>query len=735
MSGFLDRVGRWCAKHHWRTLGLWLVALVILVGVAGSVGGKPVDNFRLPGSDAQEAADVLQRNFHSESGASAYLVFRAPETSITDASWVHEVDATMARIARLPHVVGISDPYAPDAVSRDGMITRADVRYSREVIDIGREGYDELSDALTRTRDTGLQVEIGGPLALLEQSEGSTEWVGVLVAMVVLTLVFGSLLAMMLPIGVALAAVGIGQVLLTVLAGAVDVPSSTEQLVLMIGLGVALDYSLFIVSRYLDRVRGGEDVSVAAGHAAATAGVAVLFAGSTVIIAICGLALSGIWAVGMMGFGVALVVGVTVVAALTLLPALLGILARHANRSRFGVLRRSVRREYRGAQRWAAAVVRRPVMAMVSALVVLLVLASPVLALRLGQADAGTAPPSSSQRKAFDLLSDGYGPGFNGPLLIVADGDGVQGRNSLDGVSGAIAADAGVARVSAPRFNATRDVAVIEAFPTTAPHASETAELVKRLRTDVIPPNEPRGTRLLITGATAGNMDVADELQSRLPFVIATVTFVSFLLLVIAFRSLVVPLKAAIMNLLSIGVGYGVLVAVFQWGWAKELIGLSETVPIVSWVPLLMFAILFGLSMDYEVFLISSIREAHQRHGDNRRSVVEGLTSTARIISAAALIMLSVFGSFIAFPDTTVKMIGLGLAVSIFIDATIVRMVLVPASMILLGESNWWIPRWLDRILPRIDFEGSVPTIESVDTVPTPSSTPHDDRVPVGAGR
>jgi RND superfamily putative drug exporter len=733
MSGFLDRIGRWSARRHWRTLGIWVLAVIAFAFLAGSIGGKPIDNFRLPGSEAQKAADALERNFHNEAGGSAYLVFHSRQGTIADGPTVEQIERTISRVDALDHVVSVSDPFASGIPSSDGTITRAVVRYDRELVDVGRDGYLALRDAIEPARDAGVQVEIGGPMGLLEQTDASTEWVGVFVAMIVLTLVFGSLLAMTLPIVVALAAVGFGQVLLVLMSGVVDVPSSTPQLVMMIGLGVALDYSLFMVARYLDRVRAGEDVVRAAGHAAGTAGVAVLFAGSTVIVAICGLALSGIWAVGIMGFAVAIVVAVTVVAALTLLPALLGILGTHANSSRIPVLRRLASHEQREARRWAHAVVRHPVLATVTGLAILLVLASPVLGLRLGQADAGTAAPSSSQRKAFDLLSDGYGPGFNGPLVIVADGSGAAHVDRIAAISDAIAADPGIANVGTPRWNVARNVAVLEAFPTTAPHAAATERLVDRLRDDVIPRSEPHGMRVMVTGMTAANVDVAEQLTSRLPTLIATVTFVSFLLLVVAFRSLVVPLKAALMNVLSIGVGYGVLVAVFQWGWGKGLIGLSETVPIVSWVPLLMFTILFGLSIDYEVFLISSIREAYHRHGDNRRAVVEGLSSTARIITAAALIMLSVFGSFVAFPDTTVKMVGLGLAVSVLIDATIVRMLLVPAAMVLLGDANWWLPKWLDRILPRVDLEADESI--AVGHEEPSASRSADERELVGADR
>jgi putative drug exporter of the RND superfamily len=728
MSALLDRIARLCARHPWRTIAAWLGVVVVAVLLAGSVGGSSADNFRLSGSDAQRGIDVLSHRFHSESGSSAYLVFRARHKTLTEDANAAAVGAVLRRVGRLEHVTKVVGPSADDGVSADRTIGRAEVRYDERTNDLGRDGYTALRDAVRASTDSALQVEIGGPLAGWEQSAGSTEWLGVLAAMVVLSLVFGSVLAMLLPIGMTLVAVGVGQIVVTVLAGVMDVPSSTHELVLMISLGVALDYALFVVSRFLDHVRSGNDPVAAAGYASGTAGVAVLFAGFTVMIAISALVLSGVWAIGVMGIAVALAVLVTVGAALTLLPGLLGLLGRHANVSRFALLRRSNAHEYRGARRWASAVVHHPVLALLGALAVLVVLASPVLGLRLGQTDAGTQPPSTSQRRAFDLLAKGFGPGVNGPLIVVAHGPGLQTPTGLGDLTDAIRGDRDVYAISVPRFNDDGTVAVVEVFPRTSPHSDATAELVTRLREHTVPNYTPPDLHVLVTGPTAAAVDLADRMQDRLPTVIVSVVFLSFLLLMVGFRSIVVPLKAAVMNMLSIGVGYGVMVAVFQWGWGKGVIGLEETVPIVSWVPLLMFAILFGLSMDYEVFLISAIRDSYRRHHDNRRAVAEGLSSTARIITAAAMIMLVVFGSFVAFPDPVVKMTGVGLAISILVDATIVRMLLVPASMVLLGDANWWLPKWMDRMLPTVDFEGArVETIE-----PPLALTAVDSREPVG---
>jgi RND superfamily putative drug exporter len=726
MAVFLGRLARACARHPWRTIGVWVLVALALVVLGSSVGGRYDDNFRLPGSEAQRALDVLQRSFPTESGSSAYLVFHSP-AGFDDAATQNDVRGVLARAADLDHVVAVTDPFEQGSISADRTVARAEVRYDERTSDLGRSDYAALRDATRTATGRGVDVEIGGPIATWEQRDGSTEWLGILAAMVVLTLVFGSLLAMLLPIAIALVAVASGQLLLTVFAGVFDVSSSTPQLVLMISLGVALDYSLFIVSRHLDAIRGGAGAVDAAGEAAGTAGVAVLFAGCTVMIAISALALSGVWAIGVMGIAVAVAVAAAVVAALTLLPAFLGLLGSHATHSRIAFLRRRVSHENRSARIWANTIVRHPMVAMLAALGILVLLASPVLALRLGQTDAGTQPPNTSQRRAFDLLAKGFGPGFNGPLLLVAESPRSIDPARLEDLAGVVRRTPDVAAVSAPRPNARGNVAVLEVFPTSSPHAQATSDLVTQLRNVTIPNAELPDIKVLVTGQTAGAIDLATQMQNRLPGVIAAVVFLSFVLLMVGFRSIVVPLKAAAMNILSIGVGYGVMVAVFQWGWAKGLIGLPETVPIVSWVPLLMFAILFGLSMDYEVFLISAIRNEHARTGDNRQAVVDGLSSTARIITAAAAIMLTVFGAFVFFPDPVVKMVGLGLAVSILVDATVVRMVLVPSTMVLLGEANWWLPRWLDRTLPSVDFERTVSVPVPPPATVTIGSVGHDD--------
>ncbi|HLM65657.1 MAG TPA: MMPL family transporter [Acidimicrobiales bacterium] len=753
MSRFLDRLGQGSATHPWRVIAAWVLGLVAITILAGTAGGEPVDDFRLPGSDAQRAADILDESFPGRAGGDAVVVFAARDGRITDPANAAAVRDTMTAVARLPHVIEVSDPLAPAAVAAGGTITRTEVHYDRPTNDLGTATFEDLDRALAAAHHAGLRAEIGGSLAAWEPVEQvGSEQLGVLVAMVVLLVAFGSFVAMILPIGLALLSVAAGLTLVTVLSSIANVPTSAESIALMIGLGVGIDYSLFVVTRFRALRHAGEPVPQAAGHATATAGMAVLFAGFTVIIAISGLVLSGIWAVGMLGLAAATVVAVTVLAALTLLPALLGLLGPRIDSLQLPWLRRRNPEAHSGvAYRWAHAVVRRPVVAVTAALAVLLVLAAPVFGLRLGQTDFGTQPESTTRRQAFDLLADGYGPGFNGPLVLVATDAAADDPAAIGQLRAAIADDPGVAAVDPPAPNEDGTVTVLQAYPRSAPHDEETVRTVERLRSETIPAATRGGDQdVLVTGETAGWVDLSDQMSQRLPVVIAAVVVLSFVLLTIAFRSLFVALKAAVLNVLSIGVGYGVVIAVFQWGWGKQLIGLSDTVPIVSWVPLMMFAILFGLSMDYEVFLISSIREAHRRTGDTSQAVAEGLGSTARVITAAALIMMAVFGAFVAHPDPVVKMVGLGLAVAILVDATLVRMVLVPGTMVLLGRANWWLPRWLDRILPTIELEGdttpsatgaAVPRVDTPRTAhPVPVAMPRtglragsrDERVPIG---
>ncbi|HEX8803940.1 MAG TPA: MMPL family transporter, partial [Acidimicrobiales bacterium] len=524
-----------------------------------------------------------------------------------------------------------------------------------------------------------------------------------------------------LPIGTALVGLMTSFGLIGLAAAVVDVNTVAPTLAAMIGLGVGIDYALFIVTRHRENLRAGMTVEEAAGRAVATSGSAVLFAGMTVVIAICGLAIAGIGAVTVMGLMAGLTVAVMVAIALTLLPALLGFAGHRIDALRVRVPGR--RRASAAAadgdglpptdretlwHRWGRQVSAHPWRYLVAGVAVLALLAAPVASLRLGMVDNGSSPESLTTRRAYDLLADGFGPGFNGPLLLSVELDGAP-VEVLAPLEAALAGDPGVRAVAEPRVNDAGTAAVLPVVPTSAPQDDATSRLVHRLRHDVIPEaltGAPDGVRVYVGGQTATFIDLSDKVASRLPWFIGAVIGLSVLLLMTVFRSIAVPLKAAAMNLLSIGAAYGVIVAVFQWGWLKGLFGVEETVPIVAFMPMMLFAILFGLSMDYEVFLLSRVREEYLQRGDNDGAVVEGIAATARVITSAALIMISVFAAFVLSVDPLVKMFGLGLATAVLVDATVVRIVLVPATMRLLGDRNWWLPAWLDRRLPRLDVEG-----------------------------
>jgi RND superfamily putative drug exporter len=713
VSQFLFRLGRRTARHPFRTIGAWALVAFVVLSLASRIGGDYQDNFTVPGVESQAATDVLEERFPAQAGETGRAVFHVDEGRIDEPERQAAVRATLDRLAEGADVTGVTDPYDPrgPTVSADGTTAFAAVQYAEEVLT--EEHTHEATTAIETARDAGIQAELSGEIAAAGDEVEGSEIVGLVVALVVLVIAFGSVIAAGMPIAVALVGILVGLGGVGIVAGFTSVPTTSSTLAVMIGLGVGIDYALFVVTRYREELHRGLSVPDAAGTANATAGQAVLFAGMTVVIAIVGLQLSGIPAVTTMGYAIALVVIVAMAVAVTLLPGLLG-WAGH------GIDRLAIHR-HRGDEReghetvsgrWAAHVARNPVKYAVGSLAALLLVTVPVASLRIGFADDGNQAPDKTQRQAYDLLADGFGPGFNGPLQVVVELPEPNDAEAVEDVRTAIAADPGIAGVSPPMLNDAGDTAVLTAVPTTSPQDEATEQTVDRLRADVIPAAvEGTGTDAMITGQTAAFVDVSARLTERLPIFIAAVVLLSFVLLTVVFRSIFVPLKAALMNLLSIGAAYGVIVAVFQWGWAKDLVGLDATIPVNPFVPLIMFAILFGLSMDYEVFLLSRVREEYVAHGDGRKSVVDGLASTARVITSAAVIMISVFLAFVPSTDMTVKMFGLGLAVAVFLDATVVRMILVPSTMSLLGGANWWVPRWLDRILPHLDME-SAPVVE-----------------------
>ena len=707
MSKILYRWGRSAARHPWRMIFAWLVVVIAVVGLQRSIGDSTSDKFNIPGTEAQRGLDLLNDRFPSQGGSTGQVVFADRDGDVTDATARQTIAATLTKISENPDVVGVTDPFDPTsaAVSPDGRVAYATVHYTSDPPTKADGAAAET--AVESARQAGLQAELSRNIVRTgDQAEGK-EGIGIIVAIIVLLVAFGSVIAAGIPIGTAIFGIFIGLSMIGIMAGLTEVPSISPLLATMIGLGVGIDYALFIVTRHRSFLNEGRSVVESAGLANATAGSAVMFAGTTVVIAIAGLRIAGIPAIATMGLASAITVAVAVVAALTLLPAFLGLAGRRIDSWHIGRRRSEAVDSHKTfAGRWADHVGSNPWRYAIMSFVVLVALAAPVLAMRTGMADDGTAPTSKTYRRAYDTLAAGFGEGFNGPLTIVVDGtDGVA---RVDEVRSAIGSTEGVAFVTQPIVNDAGDTAVLTAIPATSPQDAKTETLVHTLRDDVLP-STVAGTsaHTFVTGQTAAFIDISERLASRLPLFIGAVVFLSFLLLMMVFRSILVPFKAAVMNLLSIGAAYGVVVAVFQWGWGSGLLGVDHHVPISPFLPMIMFAILFGLSMDYEVFLLSRVREDYVRTGDSHKSVVNGLAATARVITSAALIMISVFAAFLLTPDVEIKMFAVGLTVAVLVDATIVRMVLVPATMALMGDANWWLPGWLDRLLPHVDVEGS----------------------------
>jgi RND superfamily putative drug exporter len=713
LSAFLFRLGRSSARHPFRVLGVWMVAAIAIVALQAGGGGQFVNRFRVPGVESQHAADVLNARFPSHGGQSSRIVLHTDRGRLDDREHAATVRQVTRQLAHGHNVAGV----APGAISRDGTTSYLDVSYAVDKLTATQ--FDDATKVTSAAERGGVDVELTGEMAQLAQQGSSSELIGIGVAVIVLLIAFGSVVAMGLPIVTALVGIFVGASAVGVLSAVMDVPEFSLILCMMIGLGVGIDYALFIVTRHRQHLHDGMTVADAAGTANATAGQAVLFAGCTVVIAILGLFLAGLPTISAMGVSVALVVIVAMAAAITLLPGLLGLAGTRIDKlsiHRKGHVTKPANETFSG--RWAHHVGNHPIRYAVVGLGLLCAIAVPSLSMRIGTPDDGNAATHTTQRMAYDHLAAGFGRGFNGPIQVVVEVPTRGDRSAVARVHQALQRDAGIADVTPPVFNPAGDTALLTADPTTAPQDERTDLLVRHLRADVLPATVTgTNARVSLTGQ-AMVTDVADRITDRLPLFIAAVVAMSFILLLILFRSVLVPLKAALMNLLSIAAAYGVLVAVFQWGWGNELIGLHTTMPINPMLPLIMFAILFGLSMDYEVFLLSRVREEYVATGDNHEAVVRGLSSSARVITSAALIMISVFGAFVLGDDPNGKLFGIGLAAAVFIDATLVRMLLVPATMSLLGKANWWLPAWLDRILPHLDLEGSGTDTLIVDSEP-----------------
>jgi putative drug exporter of the RND superfamily len=753
VTGILYGLAKYCVRHRLVTIGVWLLVTIVLVGVSHRLGENTNDNLSLPGTDSQHATDTLTHSFPDQANGTSPIVLHAHKGKLTESKYANAVNEAATDLAKAPHVASVVNPLTPQgasALSKDKATGYLSVTLAVSPGELSVSEVQTIIDAANPAKAAGLEVETGGQLGqkVSKTSTESSELIGIIAAMVILTFTFGTVVSMLLPILNAVLALLSTLAIIRLLGHVMSVPAVAPTLATMIGLGVGIDYALFIVTRHLRGLGEGLDIHESIARAAATSGGAVFFAGCTVTIALVSLAVARIPLVTTMGMMAGIAVVVAVLAALTLMPALVATAGPHINSLRVRTPP-SVAQSKQGAwAKWAADIAKHPAIAGLAALAILLPLTIPLLSLSLGQEDVAALSTSTTARRAYDLISENFGPGVNGPLIVAVTlgtpakappssgsqshpGSTAGGSNSSDSSSGSsgspssqndpraadprlqtlekdVSSTKGVAAITPIQIDKAGTAAYFNAVATTGPAEKATQELVEQLRSSIIPSAE-KGTDMHadVGGGTAGNIDLAAQISDKLPLQILVVIALSFVLLILAFRTVVIPPQAALMNLLSIGASYGVLTAVFQYGWLSGLIGLSGPVPIVSYVPLFMFAILFGLSMDYEVFLVSQIEEHVHAGEDNRGSVVSGLVTSARVITAAAMIMVFVFGSFVLNGSPTIKQFGVGLAVAVILDSTVVRCLLVPALMILMGKFNWYMPTWLDRVTPHLNIEGA----------------------------
>ncbi|AKJ12604.1 membrane protein [Streptomyces incarnatus] len=716
MATLLYRLGRLAFRRRHFVALIW-IALLTLAGV-GAASAPPAGStsFSIPGTEAQKAFDLLEQRFPgmSADGATARVVFKAPGgEKMTDAGNKAAVEKTVKELKSGSEVVSVADPYAGHAVSRNGTVAYASVKYKVSGMELKDSSKDALKEAAQHARDAGLTVEVGGDALTATPETGSSEVIGIGIAAVVLVITFGSLLAAGFPLLTALIGVGIGVSTITALASALDLGSTTSTLASMIGLAVGIDYALFIVSRYRAELAEGREREDAAGRAVGTAGSAVVFAGLTVVIALVGLSVVDIPMLTKMGVAAAGTVAVAVLIALTMIPALLGYAGRRikpaGEKSKLLGGGRTPRKPGRPnmGTRWASFVVRRPVAVLLLGVLGLGAAAIPAASLELGLPDDGSQPTSTTQRRAYDLLSEGFGPGFNGPLMVVVDAkNSAHPKKAFTEVGDEIKGLKDVVTVTPAVPNKAGDTATITVVPKSKPSSKTTEDLVHAIRDKGADITAKTGSKVLVTGTTAMNIDVSQKLNDALLPYLALVVGLAFLLLIVVFRSVLVPLKAALGFLLSVLAALGAVVAVFQWGWLSGLMNVEQTGPVMSMMPIFMVGVVFGLAMDYEVFLVTRMREAFVHGEKPSQAVVTGFRHGARVVTAAAVIMIAVFSGFIGSSEAMVKMIGFGLAVAVFFDAFIVRMAVVPAVLALLGRRAWWLPKWLDRALPNVDVEG-----------------------------
>jgi putative drug exporter of the RND superfamily len=727
VNHLLKGLGGFAARRYWIFIVAWLIILGALLAANNAFGGKYVNDYTVPGSNSQDGLNVLNSEYPQQGGFGGQIVFHASHGTVADQQTA--VNQATSNVSKLAGVIKAVSPFASSnsgQVSKNGTIAYSSVSWSDNPAGLDTSYLNQLNNAVAPARKAGLEVQYGGGAGQIGQKtdDKTSEAIGLACALVLLLFMFGAFITAAVPLISAIFSVGAGLSVVGLLAALTTFPTVAPTVATLLGLGVAVDYGLFLTARHREQLDRGMGVIKSAAHAEETSGASIVIAGTTVVVAILGLYLSGVPFVGAMGAAAAVVVAVTMIAALTLVPSFMGLVKSNvrslpdrirAHKAGISPQEQAKRtatateehHEHSAFARWGRRVARQPWPWGIASVLVLLVLAIPLLSINLGQPDNGTNPLNESSRQAYDLLSKGFGVGINGPLSVVVKlpkQSSSDTQSLLSSMTKGVAGTSGVASVSPTSVNSSSTVAVFNAIPTTRPQANATSRLVQTLRDDVLPKYH---VTTYVTGTTPGNVDFTNQIASRMLLLILVVVAVAFVLLTTAFRSVVIAIKAAIMNLLSIGAAYGVIVAVFQWGWAASVIGVHTTSPIPAYVPMMVFAIVFGLSMDYEVFLLSRVHESWISTRDPHRSVAIGIGSTARVITTAAAIMVTVFASFILNDQLAVKMLAVGMAVAVFIDASIVRMILVPAIMALLGAKAWWMPRWLEPVLPQLHLEGS----------------------------
>jgi uncharacterized membrane protein YdfJ with MMPL/SSD domain len=730
MATYLYRLGGWAFTHRKRVLGIWALAIAVVVACAAAFGGETDDSFEVPGTESQEAQELLEEKYPEASGSQARMVFAAPEGG-TIAEFKDAIRASLAEVSEDPTIEGITDPFETGTISEDGRIGFADVIYPVPAADISDESKEHLEASAEPAEAAGLQVEWSGGVVTTE-SEAGSEATGVIIGFIVLAITLASLLSAGMPLITAIIGVVIGSTAITALTDVITISETAPILAIMLGLAVGIDYSLFILSRHRQNMGDGMEPREAAARAAATAGSAVVFAGSTVIIALVGLTVVNIPFLTVMGLAAAGTVAIAVAIALTLTPALLGFAGHRAAR-----INRLLGYRPGGPKpdaekmsvRYGRFVTRHPIAVMLATVAALIAVAIPALDMKLGLPDDGSRTEETTERKAYDLLTEGFGPGFNGPLTVVVYEPGLNQQEQAEiatNVAKALEDYPGVAAVSPPSQNEVGDLTVVQVTPMGSPASDETNDLVDALRAEADTIKDETGIDAYVAGTTALNIDTSDALASKLPLYVVVVVGLALILLTVVFRSILIPVKAVLGFLLTIAAATGLTVWIFQQGNLADVFSVAQPGPILSFLPILMIGILFGLAMDYEVFLVSGMREEYARSGKAHESIIAGYARSGRVVVAAALIMIGVFGAYVLDPDPVTKSIGVSLAFGVFVDAFIVRLTLVPAVMKLLGDRAWGLPKRLERIIPEIDIEGE--SLEVGEPEARPASEPVEDR-------